>query len=81
MLEHSVYCVNVGNKYSPDYVFRLKSMVERNLTIPHNFIIYTDHTKMQKLVKGDNVIVRKLPFHDYEGWWNKLTLFSPEANL
>tara|TARA_B100000700_G_scaffold249064_1_gene279191 strand:- start:831 stop:1421 length:591 start_codon:yes stop_codon:yes gene_type:complete len=36
---------------------------------------------MKKLVKGDNVEVRKIPFHDYQGWWNKLTLFSPEANL
>ena len=56
-------------------------MTQRHLTIPHKFIIYTEHTKMQKLVKGDNVEVRKLPFHDYQGWWNKLTLFSPEANL
>ena len=56
-------------------------MTQRHLTIPHNFIIYTDHTKMQKLVKGDNIEVRKLPFHDYTGWWNKLTLFSKEANL
>ena len=53
-------------------------MVQRHLTIPHKFIIYTEHTKMQKLVKGDNVEVRKIPFHDYQGWWNKLTLFSPE---
>ena len=57
-------------------------MVQRHLTIPHKFIIYTEHTKMQKkLVKGDNVEVRKIPFHDYQGWWNKLTLFSPEADL
>ena len=56
-------------------------MTQRHLTIPHKFIIYTDHVKMRKLVKGDNVEVRKVPFHDYQGWWNKLTLFSPEANL
>jgi hypothetical protein len=36
---------------------------------------------MHKLVPGDNVEVRKLPFHTYEGWWNKLTLFSEEAKL
>ena len=56
-------------------------MTQRHLTIPHKFIIYTDHVKMHKIVKGDNVEVRKVPFHDYKGWWNKLTLFSPEANL
>ena len=56
-------------------------MVQRHLTIPHKFIIYTEHVKMKKLIKGENVEVRKIPFHDYQGWWNKLTLFSPEANL
>ena len=77
----NVVCLYWGNKYETNYVNILYNMVERNLTIPHKFIIYTDHVKMHKLVPGDNVEVRKLPFHTYEGWWNKLTLFSPEANL
>ena len=77
----NVVCLYWGNKYKTEYVNILYNMTQRHLTIPHNFIIYTEHTKMPKLVKGDNVIVRKLPFHDYEHWWNKLTLFSPEANL
>ena len=38
--------------------------------------------KLQKVVKADNFEVRKLPFADeYTGYWNKLSLFSPEANL
>jgi len=78
---NNVVCLYWGNKYKTEYVNILYNMTQRHLTIPHNFIIYTEHTKMPKLVKGDNVIVRKLPFHDYEHWWNKLTLFSPEANL
>ena len=77
----NVVCLYWGNKYKTEFVNVLYNMVQRHLTIPHKFIIYTDHVKMQKLVKGDNVEVRKLPFHDYTGWWNKLTLFSPEANL
>ena len=77
----NVVCLYWGNKYKVEYVKILYNMVQRHLTIPHKFIIYTEHTKMQKLVKGDNVEVRKIPFHDYQGWWNKLTLFSPEANL
>ena len=56
-------------------------MTQRHLTIPHKFIIYTEHTKMQKLVKGDNVEVRKGQLKDYQGWWNKLQLFSPKASL
>ena len=77
----NVVCLYWGNKYKVEYVKILYNMVQRHLTIPHKFIIYTEHTKMQKLVKGDNVEVRKIPFHDYQGWWNKLTLFSPEADL
>ena len=78
---NNVVCLYWGNKYKVEYVKILYNMVQRHLTIPHKFIIYTEHVKMKKLVKGDNVEVRKLPFHDYQGWWNKLTLFSPEANL
>ena len=77
----NVVCLYWGNKYKTDYVQVLYNMVKRHLTIPHKFIIYTDHVKMHKLVPGDNVEVRKLPFHTYEGWWNKLTLFSEEAKL
>jgi alpha-N-acetylglucosamine transferase len=77
----NVVCLYWGNKYKTDYVNVLYNMVERNLTIPHKFIIYTDHVKMHKLVPGNNVEVRKLPFHTYDGWWNKLTLFSEEAKL
>ena len=77
----NVVCLYWGNKYKVEYVNILYNMTQRHLTVPHKFIIYTDHVKMHKIVKGDNVEVRKVPFHDYQGWWNKLTLFSPEANL
>ena len=78
---NNVVCLYWGNKYKVEYVKILYNMVQRHLTIPHKFIIYTEHVKMKKLIKGENVEVRKIPFHDYQGWWNKLTLFSPEANL
>ena len=77
----NVVCLYWGQKYKTEFVNVLYNMVEKHLSLPHKFIIYTDHVKMHKLVKGENVEVRKLPFHDYTGWWNKLTLFSPEANL
>lgn len=32
-----------GNKYKPDDVRRLKAMVRRNLTVPHEFAVITDH--------------------------------------
>ena len=76
----NVVCLYWGDKYKTDYVQVLYNMVKRHLTIPHKFICYTDHVKIHKMVKGD-IEYRKLPFHNYQGWWNKLTLFSPEANL
>src|SRR6056300_972151 len=73
-------CVYWGDKYKPEYVQNLYNMVQRNTTHKINFICFTDHVKLQKLVQGD-IEVRQLPFHDYQTWWNKLQLFSPEANL
>jgi len=76
----NVVCLYWGDKYKTDYVQVLYNMVKRHLTIPHKFICFTDHVKLHKLVQGD-IEYRKMPFHNYQGWWNKLTLFSPEANL
>ena len=73
-------CVYYGTKYSLDYVQVLYNMVERHLTIPHRFICFSDHVKPQKILKGD-IQFRKFRFHDYDGWWNKMQLFSEEANL
>ena len=68
MLEHSVYCVNVGNRYSPDYVFKLKSMVERNLSIPHNFYCITDNPQNYDFsIKADEGL---------DSWWNKISIFK-----
>jgi hypothetical protein len=76
----NVVCLYWGDKYKTDYVQVLYNMVKRHLTIPHKFICYTDHVKLHKIIDGD-IEFRKLPFHNYQGWWNKLTLFSPEAKL
>ena len=38
----NVVCVNWGLKFKPQYVQVLYNMVERNLTIPHKFILFTD---------------------------------------
>ena len=62
-------CVNWGLKFKPIYTQTLYNMVQRHLTIPHKFIIFTDSIKLHKIVKGDNVEVRKLPFHEYQGYW------------
>jgi hypothetical protein len=73
-------CVYWGNKYDYEYVQKLYNMVQRNTTVKHNFIVYTENLSLKRKLEG-NIEVRQLPHHDYEGWWNKLQLFSPEANL
>ena len=78
----NVVCVNWGLKFKPIYTKTLYNMVQRHLTVPHKFICYTNSIKLQKVVKADNFEVRKLPFaKEYTGYWNKLSLFSPEAKL
>ena len=64
----NVVCVFWGTKFPVEYVHNLKSMVERNTTIPHNFICLSD-----KKVKDVETRILK---PGYEGWWNKLQLFD-----
>jgi len=69
-------CVCYGQKYSVEYVQKLYNMVQRNTTIDHKFYVFTDHVKMEKMVKG-NIIVKQFPILDLQGWWNKMQLFHP----
>jgi hypothetical protein len=56
-------------------------MVERHLTLPYKFICFTDQDQLLKRqVKGD-VEFRRFKDHTLHGYWNKLQLFSEEANL
>lgn len=71
-------CVYWGNKYPLIYLQNLYNMVQKNLTIPHNFICFTDKDNLP--ISG-NIDYRKLPRKDLEGWWNKMQLFSPDSNL
>lgn len=63
-----VVCVKWGTEYSDDYVKILKAMVERNTTIEHRFLCFTD-----KPIDGIECI--ELP-SDLTGWWNKIYLFK-----
>ncbi len=40
----NVICMKWGTLYGPEYVNRLRSMVKRNLSIPHRFACFTDDT-------------------------------------
>ena len=76
-------CVYYGDKYTFPYVRNLHSMVERNLTIPHRFICFTDNTVIHRRKEFKNTNIEFKPFkrHDFNGWFNKLQLFSPDSNL
>lgn len=65
----TVACVYWGNKFSKDYVYNLKASVERNTTVPHKFVVFSD--------RGFAGIETKILRPGYEGWWNKLQLFDP----
>ena len=76
-------CVYYGDKYTFPYVRNLHSMVERNLTIPHRFICFTDNTVIHRRKEFKNTNIEFKPFkrHDFNGWFNKLQLFSPHSQL
>ncbi len=76
-------CVYYGDKYTFPYVRNLHSMVERNLTIPHRFICFTDNTVIHRRKEFKNTNIEFKPFkrHDFNGWFNKLQLFSPQSEL
>jgi len=69
----TVACVFWGDKFSEDYVYNLKSMVERNTTVPHQFVCFSDRElegiKTAKLISG------------YQGWWNKMQMFNTDFRL
>jgi hypothetical protein len=76
----NVCCVFYGKKYSSDYVQRLYNMVQRHLTVPHQFYCFTDHINLSNTVSG-NIIYKDLPVKGFEGWWNKLQLFNKDIGL
>ncbi len=68
----NLVCVNVGDKYSPDCVERLFSMVMRNTTREFNFYCLTDNPSHY----SQPIIPLPLT-QPLFGWWNKMFLFKP----
>ena len=78
-------CVYYGDKYKIEYVEKLYNMVQRHTTLKHNFICFTDstiiHRRLKKTLPGHKIEFRKFKRDDFNGWFNKLQLFSPDSNL
>ena len=78
----NVICMKWGDKYGPDYVLKLRSMVRRHLHRPHRFVCFTD----DGTGLGGDIEVRPLPPMDLppdkERGWRKLSTFTgPLADL
>ncbi len=64
----TVWSVLWGDKYSPAYVYALREMVAKYLTVPHQFKCLTDHN-----LPGIDTVK---PQKGWPGWWGKLELFD-----
>ena len=64
----TVCCVLWGDKFSTDYVHHLKAGVERNSTVDHEFVCYSD-----RQIEGVKTVILN---EGMVGWWNKLQLFD-----
>ncbi len=76
--KYYVICLKWGSKYGPEYVNKLYRMVQRNLTVNHEFICFTENPS--NLDTG--IKIRDLELlQGIEGWWYKPTLFNPSLGL
>lgn len=66
-----VICVKYGTLYGPEYANKLYHGVETFLTIPHDFICFTDNPAGLE----PNIIVVPID-GKYKGWWSKANIFN-----
>lgn len=65
-----VVCLCIGDKYTDEYVIKLKNMVGRNTNRPHQFICFSD-----RLIDGIDVVLIEDP-HAYDPVWYKLWILQ-----
>ncbi|MBQ1612576.1 MAG: glycosyltransferase [Alphaproteobacteria bacterium] len=80
-MDRNVICIKWGTKFGSEYVNRLYKMVEKNLSLPHRFVCFTDNA--DGLNPG--VEVRELPPYEDntaigDKGWRKLSLFNSELS-
>ena len=75
-ITNNVICIKWGMKFDAEYVNRLHKMVEKNLTLPHRFICFTDNPNGF----DDGIEVFPLPPITFkegpERGWRKLSVFN-----
>lgn len=72
-----VVCLKWGDKYGPEYVNRLRNMVQRNMTLDYEFVCFTDSSQ------GIDPEIRteSLPKMPVIGWWYKPYFFSRDLPI
>ena len=74
-----VVCLKYGDKYSAEYVNKLYNMVQRHLSLDHEFYCITENSA------GLDPNIKLLPLDinpDIDiGWWYKINLFDPKFPL
>ncbi len=78
-MEKNVICIKWGTKFGANYVNNLYNMVEKNLTVPHRFVCFTD----DRTGLNPNIETRELPPYVENSaigdkGWRKLSLFNKE---
>lgn len=69
-----IVCVlKSGGDFTIDYVKRLRNMIERNTTLPYEFICLSDLDIDPTICKSIKLILD----HNHNGWWSKIELFRP----
>lgn len=74
----NVACVWIPPKYDIDYVQKLKSAVDRNLSKPYNFYVLTTHPQLVDIPNVNVIPLEEDPLivTDRGKWWYKTRLFD-----
>jgi hypothetical protein len=73
----TVLCVRFGDRYSREYVEKLRNMVSRHLTVPYEFVCLTDDPEP---IDGVRLIVQRNAGYT-KGWWHKVHMFDPSLPI
>lgn len=74
----SIVCVNVGPKYSMDYVINLREMIVKNLPLDIELKFYCITDRQDELPTG---FIPLLADPNLPGWWQKVRLFDYSIGL
>ncbi|WP_194755262.1 glycosyltransferase [Aliidiomarina indica] len=85
----NILCIKWGNKYGPDYVNKLYSMVKRNITLPFRFVCLTDdgegideHIEVKDIPQvGFKDFDERAPWSFGHGWLKVTSFAKPLYDL